>query len=565
MWADFKKNLADYTQKDQELIGRAFQIAEDSHRLQERASGDPYITHPIAVALEMIKRKMDAATVAASILHDVLEDTRITKEELVRQIGEEVAFLVEGLTKLDRVRYQGSERRVESARKMFLAVAEDIRVVLIKLADRLHNMKTLGALPPDKQKRTAEETLELYAPLAYRLGMGELKGELEDLAFPVVYPEEYAWITAEVKDVLSERVAYLKKVAPVVEEELKKGSLKKFTIDFRAKHYYSLWKKLLRHNMDLGRITDLAALRIIVPTIEDCYRALGVIHAAWRPLPGRVKDYISLPKPNGYKSLHTTVLCVDGKLTEFQIRTRQMHEEAEFGIPAHWVWEQAGKPKKGVRADEQKIAWVKKLREWAESSGEEFLEAIKIDFFKDRIFVLTPKGEVIDLPDGSTPIDFAYHIHSEIGDHMSGAKVNGKMVPFSHKLASGDAVEILTSKNQKPSTSWLEIAHTSAARGHIRSALRKLGIEPKTAGKEKSKKKSLTLLITRENRIGLLKDITTVLAKEHLNIIKTESDASSVAKPFIMIQFEHTRGLDLRKLLTRIKRIHGVKEVELKA
>ncbi len=567
MWEEFKQSLSAYSSKDQKLIERAFHIADESHAGQIRESGDPYITHPIAVAKKIIEMKLDASTVAAALLHDVLEDTKMPKETLVGEVGKETTFLVEALTKLDRVRYQGFERTVESTRKMFLAVAEDVRVVLVKLADRLHNMQTISALNPEKQKRIAQETLELYAPLAYRLGMGELKGELEDLAFPIAYPEEYDWVVKEVRELLPERQEYLKKITPIVERELRVGGITTFQIDFRAKHYYSLWKKLLRQNLDLDRITDLAALRIIIGSIEECYQALGIIHALWKPMPGRIKDYISLPKPNGYRSLHTTVFCIDDRITEFQIRTHEMHEEAEFGIAAHWVWEEAGKPKKGVLANEKKIGWVKKLQEWQkefqEESGEEFMEALKIDFFKDRIFVLTPKGEVIDLPEGSTPVDFAYHIHSEVGNHMAGAKVNGKMVPFSYALASGDTVEILVSKNKKPSTDWLDLARSSLARNHIRSSLRKSGVELRKITHAKPKEKDVILEITRENRVGLLKDITLVLAREHINITKTESDVENIAKPFITLQFRVAKNYDLEKLLTRLKRVKGVREIHV--
>ena len=568
MWESFKQHLTDYSPQEQELIRQAFLIAEECHKGQKRESGQPYITHPIAVAQEITKLKLDAQTVSAALLHDVLENsTFITKEELQKKVGAQVTFLVEALTKLDRVQYQGFERTVESTRKMFLAVAEDVRVVLVKLADRLHNMRTIGALRPEKQKRIAKETLEIYAPLAYRLGMGEVKGELEDLAFPIVYPEEYAWVLKEVKELLPERKAYLERVQPIVASELEKAGVQNFIIDFRAKHYYSLWKKLLRQDLDLTRITDLTAFRITVHTVEECYQALGIIHALWKPVPGRIKDYISLPKPNGYRSLHTTVFCVDNRVIEFQIRTREMHEEAEYGIAAHWVWEAAGKPKEGVAANPNKIAWVKKLQEWqrefTEESGEEFYEALKIDFFKDRIFVLTPKGEVIDLPEGSTPIDFAYHIHSDIGNRMAGAKVNGRMVPFSYTLASGDSVEILTNKNKKPSIDWLDMVRSSLARGHIRSALRKTGVELKAIAREKTREHDITLHIMRTTRIGLLKDITTIISRAKINIKKAETDADNVSKPYISLSFRAPKQFDLEKLLTRIRRVKGVKEVKV--
>lgn len=566
MWDKFAQKLTSYTPAERELIHTAFQIAEESHGNQKRASGDPYITHPLAVAKKLVDLKLDARTIAAGLLHDVLEDTEVTKKELTEKVGAEVTFLVEALTKLDRVRYQGIERKIESTRKMFLAVAEDIRVVLIKLADRLHNMQTIGALRPEKQRRIAQETLEIYAPLAYRLGIGELKGDLEDLSFPVVYPEEYAWIKEQIKSILPRRKKYLEHVAPLIERELKKAGISNFRIDYRTKHYYSLWKKLLRHDLDISRINDLAALRIVVDSVEECYQALGVVHSLWRPIPGRIKDYISLPKLNGYRSLHTTVYCEDEVPTEFQIRTYQMHEEAEFGIAAHWVYEETDKPKQGTKADVQKIAWVKKLQEWqkefSDKNDEEFLEALKIDFFKDRIFVFTPKGEVIDLPEGATPIDFAYHIHSDIGNHMEGARVNGKLAPFSHKLASGDSVEILVNKNKKPSPDWLALARSSLARGHIRGTLRKYGIEVHIQQAPKTRLKNLTLSIAGKNRIGLLNDITTLLTKERLNITKTDIDANNPDKPHMVFEIQHPSTYDTRKLLTKIKKIKGVRQIE---
>lgn len=568
MWGRLLQQLASYTKEEQELIHTAYEIAEESHKNQKRASGEAYISHPVAVALRLIELNLDAVTIAASLLHDVIEDSVITAEELKKKVGADVTFLVESLTKLDRIQYQGFERKVESTRKMFLAVAKDVRVVLIKLADRLHNMKTVCALRPEKRKRMAQETLELYAPLAYRSGIGEWKGELEDLAFPIVHPEEYAWLMEEIAKVLPKRRGHLQKIAPMLERELKKAGVTPLAIDSRVKHLYSLWKKLLRNNLDLTRITDLVALRIIVKNVEECYQTLGVIHALWKPMPGRIKDYIAMPKPNGYKSIHTTVFCLDSIVTEFQIRTKEMHEEAEFGIAAHWAYDEAGKPEHGARATEEQIRWVKKLQEWQkefpEESSEEFMDALKINFFKDRIFVLTPKGEVIDLPEGSTPIDFAYHIHSDIGNHMAGAKVNGKMVSFSHPLVSGDSVEIIIQKNKKPSTDWLTMTHSPLARGHIRSALRKQGIESKTETREKPKEREITLNIVRENRIGLLKDITTLLSKEHLDITKTETDVHDATKPFLTMRFQIPRAYDIEKLLTRMRRIKGIKGIELK-
>lgn len=567
MWEQLEKKLGGYSKEDIELVKKAFSLSSKAHAGQTRESGEPYISHPVAVAEELIRLKLDAQAIAAGLLHDAPEDTKLTNEEIKNALGRDVAFLVDALTKLDRVRYQGFERKIESTRKMFLAVAEDIRVVLIKLADRLHNMRTLEAVRADKQKRIAEETLELYAPLAYRLGIGEFKGQLEDLAFPIIYSEESEWLKEEAKKYLPERKEYLESVAPIVKKELEKTGMKNFHIDFRAKHLYSLWRKLLRHDMDLTRITDLVAVRIVVGSIEECYQALGVMHALWRPVPGRIKDYISIPKPNGYRSLHTTVFCEENTVVEFQIRTREMHEEAEHGIAAHWAYTESGKPKKGATARTEQIAWIKKLQEWQRDidseKGEDYMEALKIDFFKDRIFVFTPKGEVIDLPEGATPMDFAYHIHSEIGDHMAGAKVNGKMVSFSHALATGDTVEIIVNKSKKPAADWLALARTSLARNHIRSALRKQGIEIKSPKAARSREREITLLIARESRVGLLKDITTLLSKESIDITKAETDSRDVTKPHIVIQCKIPRACDFEKFLVRLRRIKGVKSVEV--
>ena len=569
MWEELSKQLTSYTEKDKELIRTAFEIAERGHKGQQRDSGEPYLTHPIAVATELVRLRLDAQAIAAALLHDVLEDSSVTKAELEHSVGRDVLFLVEALTKLDRVQYQGFERKVESTRKMFLAVAEDVRVVLIKLADRLHNMRTLEALHTEKQKRIAKETLEIYAPLAYRLGIGEFKGELEDLAFPIVYPEEHTWLKEEAKKYLPQRKEYLESIEPVIKKELEKNSIKHFRIDFRTKHLYSLWRKLLRYDMDLGRVTDLVAIRIVVDSIEDCYQTLGIIHALWKPVPSRIKDYIAIPKPNGYRSLHTTVFCEENIVVEFQIRTRQMHEEAEHGIAAHWAYSESGKPKDGIKADASRVAWIKKLQEWqrdiAPEKSEEYMEALKIDFFKDRIFVFTPKGEVIDLPEGATPVDFAYHIHSEVGDHMAGAKVNGKMVPFSYALATGDTVEIIVNKNKKPSPDWLSFARSSLSRGQIRSALRKQGIEITTPKAVRSRAREVTFLITRENRVGLLKDITTLLSKEKIDITKTESDLHDTTKPHLTVRCKIPRACDFDKLLVRLRRIKGVKSVEVAA
>lgn len=467
-----------YAPADIALVERAFVFAAEAHSGQKRMSGEPYIIHPVSTAYRLAHMRLDAETISGALLHDVCEDTHVSPKDIRKVLGERIAFLVEGITKLDQVRYRETERDAENLRKMFLAVAKDIRIVLIKLADRFHNMETLHYVAPEKRKRIAMETLEIYAPLAYRLGIGELKGQLEDLAFPYAYPQEHHWLMRHIKDTLEERRAYAARLIPKIQRELECEKLYPKNIHARAKHHYSLYRKLVMRNEDIRNIHDLIALRIIVGTVEECYRALGIIHKFWPPLPGRIKDYIATPKPNGYQSLHTTVFGPEKKITEIQIRTPSMHEEAENGIAAHWAYTElknnpATAAVKGL-PHAKNLAWVSQLREWQKEfqNPEDFLESLKIDFFKDRIFVFTPKGEVLDLPEGSTPIDFAYQIHSQVGDTAVGARVNGRMVTLSHELKNVDVVEILTQKNKKPSQGWLKFVKTASAKKKILSVLR---------------------------------------------------------------------------------------------
>jgi GTP pyrophosphokinase len=467
------------------LIRDAYDFAAQAHQGQKRVSGEDYIFHLLATAETLANLQVDSKTIAAALLHDVLDDCSISKKELEKKFGKEIAFLVEGVTKIDKLHYHGVQRAVENLRKMFLAIAQDIRVILIKLADRLHNMRTLSVMPPEKQQRIALETMEVFAPLADRLGIGQIKGELQDLCFSYLMTGEYNWLKKQVKEKYEERKRYLEKIIPVIKKNLAKEKINSLEINHRAKHYWSLYQKLQRHEMNLNRIYDLVALRIIVKTIEDCYAVLGVIHKLWRPLPGRIKDYIALPKPNGYQSLHTTVFCQGGKITEIQIRTAQMDEEAERGIAAHWYYNE----KKGLRAmlkriltpaPEKELTWIKQLQEWQKEikgSPDEFFQSLKIDFFKDRIFIFTPKGDVINLPDGATPIDFAYNIHSEIGHHCQGALVDDKLVSLDTPLANGQVVEIVTNKIQKPSRDWLKFAKTNLAKNRIKQWLGKYTTE----------------------------------------------------------------------------------------
>jgi len=560
---EIKKNR-NLTDQEIAFIEKAFNFSQKAHSGQKRKSGEPYFNHAYETALKLAEWRLDTATIAAGLLHDVLEDAGINLDELKKEFGEETAFLVDGVTKLGRLKYRGIEKQAENLRKMILALGEDLRVVFIKLADRLHNMKTLSALPIQKQKRIALETSEIYAPLAYRLGMANLAGELEDLAFPFLHPQEYKWLIENVKERYEEREKYLEKVRVVLEKAFKENNIKPLKIDFRAKRFASLYKKLLRYDMNLEQIYDLVAFRIIVKTVEECYAVLGIIHQLWPPLPGKIKDYIALPKPNGYRSLHTTVFCLDNKPTEFQIRTQEMHDEAENGIAAYWAYAQAKDTKeyretKPIFAEKKELAWVRQLREWQKGvvGSEEFIKSLKIDFFKDRIFAVTPKGEVIDLPTGATPVDFAYAIHTEIGDQCIGAKVNNKIVPLDYQLQSGDLVEILTQKSKKPSESWLGFVKTDIARRKIKSAIRQsVSLIKKIPHQTEFK-------ITAEDRVGLLKDISAVISQSHINITKVNVPQTTHF-PNLRIRCAIDNKEKIEKLVLKLKKVEGVREISYK-
>lgn len=464
------------TKADKELVLKAYVFGKNAHEGQKRYSGEPYFTHVARVAETLAKLGMDAKTVAAGLLHDTIEDVGIPAETIKKEFGDEISFLVDGVTKLGKLKYRGLDRHVESLRKFFLAVAENLSVVIIKLADRLHNVSTLEHVPEAKRKRIAMETLEIYAPIADRLGMGKLKAELEDYSFRFALPKEYAEISAILKEYEHANEDYLKKFHRSLGKKLAENGIRSVKIDHRVKHLYSLYLKWLRYKKEIEKIYDVVALRIIVPTIEDCYRVLGIIHKEWRPLPGRIKDYIALPKPNGYQSLHTTIFTGDGAIVEIQIRTKEMHEEAEYGIASHLAYK-ASDSKEKQAIIEKNISWIRELAEWQKqvSHTGEYLEHLKVDFFKNRVFVFTPKGDVIDLPEDSSPIDFAYAIHSDVGDHTSGAKVSGKLVSLDTKLKNGDIVEIITKESAKPSSKWLDYAKTNFAKKQIRNELQKIG------------------------------------------------------------------------------------------
>jgi len=481
------KTLAEILEKnrkkyDLELISRAYKIAEAAHSGQKRHSGEPYINHTIATAITLAEFGADTATISAGLLHDVPEDTAITLEQIEKEFGKEIAFLVEGVTKLGKIRYPKHAEEtatgaqalyIENLRKMFFATAKDIRVILIKLADRLHNMKTLQFIPKEKQKRIALETLEIYAPIAHRLGMGQIKGELEDLAFPIIQPEEFSNLRKKLSAILSERKIELKSFEKIIKKILAHDHIPPVNIHGRIKHMWSLWKKLNKpeYGNDLNKIYDLLAIRIIVPKVGDIYAAMGSIHQHYRPLTGLVKDYLATPKPNGYRSLHSTVFGPQKRPVEIQIRTEEMHRDAEFGIAAHWVYAESDKPKEGAKLKSHHLLWLKQLEDWQNKikGPEDFWENLKIDFFQNRIFALTPKGDVLDLPEGATPIDFAYSVHSALGHRMTGVLINNKISPITTKLKNGDIIEIMASKKPAgPKQDWINFTKTTIARHAIR-------------------------------------------------------------------------------------------------
>ncbi len=452
-----------------DIIWRAYDLADKAHHGQLRKSGEPYITHPLATAYLLTTMRIDVPIIAAALLHDVPEDTTVTIEEIERDFGPDIAGMVRGITKLGKLKYRGAQRYIENLRKMFVAMAEDVRVMIIKFADRIHNLSTLGDLEEKKRYRIALESIEIYAPIAHRLGMGEFKALLEDLAFPYAYPKEYDR-TKKIRDRLfDEGEAYIDRVLGLLQEELKAAGVKFIDTHGRKKQLYSFYQKLIKKNWETEKIYDIVALRIIVADIADCYATLGVIHKLWRPAKGRIKDYIAQPKPNGYSSLHTTVFGLDGKMIEFQIRTQQMHYEAEFGVAAHWLYDE-----KGLRLPAKDVVWAKQLAEIQKEILHNLadLETLKIDFFRNRIFTFTPKGDVIDLPEDATPVDFAYAVHSDIGNHYAGAKVNDIMVNLNTPLRSGDIVEIIVDKNRKsPSADWLKSVKTHQARSQIKNKM----------------------------------------------------------------------------------------------
>ncbi len=466
------ESIKKYSSQGENLIREAYDFAVKAHAGQYRYSGESYIVHPFAVAEILAELQLDVVTIAAGLLHDVVEDTGCEVEDIVKKFGPEIALLVDGVTKLSRIEYKTKEEeQVENLRKMFVAMARDLRVILIKLADRLHNMRTLDHQPPEKQKEVAKETIEIFAPLAHRLGIFRLKWELEDLSLRFLDPEKYYELVNRISKKRKEREEYIKQVTEILNKKLEEVNIEA-NIEGRPKHFYSIYYKMVNKGKNLEEIYDLVAVRVIVDNVKDCYGALGVIHALWKPIPGRFKDYIAMPKPNMYQSLHTTVIGPQGEPVEVQIRTWEMHRTAEYGIAAHWRYKEKSESDKDF---EEKLSWLRQLLDWQRElpDAREFMESLKIDLFSDRVYVFTPRGDVVELPSGSVPIDFAYRVHTDVGHQCVGAKVNGRIVPLDYRLNTGDIVEILTSKGSGPSRDWLNLVETSQARNRIRQWFKK--------------------------------------------------------------------------------------------
>jgi GTP diphosphokinase / guanosine-3',5'-bis(diphosphate) 3'-diphosphatase len=460
---------------DQDVLRRAFTLAQKAHEGQFRLSGEPYIEHPVAVAAVLADLRLDADTLAAAILHDTVEDTEVSLDDVSQQFGPTVARLVEGVTKLGKIHVRSqAQAQAENIRKMLVAMAEDIRVVLIKLGDRLHNMRTVDALPAERRQRISRETLDIYAPLAHRLGIWQMKGELEDLAFKVLDPDNFHMVEQRLATARDERDTFINHITEILDREIEGIGLSA-EISGRPKHVFSIYEKMRKSQKGFDEIYDLLAIRVLVDSIKDCYGVLGVVHSLWKPIPGRFKDYIAMPKGNGYQSLHTTVISHTGEPMEIQIRTFEMHQTSEVGIAAHWRYKEGTQSSRDAHFDE-KFAWLRLLLDWQKdvTDAERFVDAVKVDIFQDEVFVFTPKGDVRSLPAGSTPVDFAYRVHTDVGHACIGAKVNGRMVPLDYHLQNGDIVEILTTRGQHgPSRDWLNFVKTSSAREKIRGWFKK--------------------------------------------------------------------------------------------
>jgi guanosine-3',5'-bis(diphosphate) 3'-pyrophosphohydrolase len=526
---------------DFEKLEKAYNLSKAAHEGQQRESGEPYIIHPIEVAYILAGLELDCTSIIAGLLHDTVEDTTCTVEQVRENFGEEVALLVDGVTKLGRIPHKTKEEQhAENLRKMLLAMAKDIRVILIKLADRLHNMRTLKYMSPDKQVEKAKETLEIYAPLAHRLGISKIKWELEDICLRYIDPKGYYDLVEKIAKKRKEREAYIAKIIDELNEKLKEINIEGH-IEGRAKHFYSIYRKMMEQNKTLDQIYDLFAVRIIVNSVKDCYAVLGLVHELFKPLPGRFKDYIAMPKPNMYQSLHTTLIGHEGQPFEVQIRTWEMHRVAEVGIAAHWKYKEGGS---GSSAFDKKLAWLRQLLELQKEmrDAHEFIETLKIDIFTDEVFVFTPKGDVINLPKGSTPIDFAYAIHSAVGNKMMGAKVSGKIVPLGYELRNGDIVEILTSASvHGPSRDWLKIAKSSQARNKINQWFKKENREENILRGKEIVEKEL-------KKHGLA--YSQLFKNEWLEIIYKKYNFNTLDDVFSAIGFG---GISASKIVSRLK------------
>ena len=542
------------------LILKAYNFANENHNGQKRNSGEDYIIHPLNVANILSDIELDDETICAALLHDVVEDTKITHEDLIKEFGEEIANIVDGVTKLSKLQYTTrEEEQVENYRKMFLAMGKDIRVILIKLADRLHNMRTLKYLKRDRQIANAQETMDLYAPLANRLGMYSLKWELEDLAFKYLEPEEYREIVEGLDEKREARLAFIEKIKEQIRHELKYQRIDA-EITGRAKHIYSIYRKMQRDNITLDQVYDLFALRIITNSVKDCYAALGVVHDLYNPMPGRFKDYIALPKANMYQSLHSTLIGPKGVPFEVQIRTWDMHRIAEFGIAAHWAYKEANKTKKTtVKVEEDKLAWLRESLEWQKDmqDPQEFLNTLKTELFEDEVYVFTRSGDIKVLPKGATPIDFAYNIHTEIGHKMTGAKINGKMMPIITKLNNGDIVEIITTENAKgPSRDWLKFVQSSSAKNKILQWFKK-------AEREENIEKGKELIQREIKRIGMNEN--DLFKQEYINAMMDRYKYPNINEMYASVGFGAiSAGKIISKLLYEYRKDHEEANIEEK-
>lgn len=542
------------------LIQKAYKFAEEHHRGQKRLSGEDYIIHPLNVAYILADLQLDDATICAALLHDVVEDTDVTNEDIIKNFGKEIAEMVAGVTKLGKIQYVTiEEEQVENYRKMFLAMGKDIRVILIKLADRLHNMRTLSNLKRDRQIANAKETMDLYAPLANRLGIYSLKWELEDLGFRYLYPEEYRELVLSIEKKREERIEFINKIMEEIRVALKKQKIVA-EVTGRAKHLYSIYRKMQRDNITIDQVYDLFALRIIVNSVKDCYAALGVVHDLYTPMPGRFKDYIAVPKPNMYQSIHNTLIGPKGTPFEVQVRTWDMHRVAEYGIAAHWAYKEANRFKKSnVVVEEDKLSWLRETLEWQKDMQDptEFLRTLKTELFEDEVYVFTPKGEIKTLPRDATPIDFAYSIHAEVGHRMVGCKVNSKMMPIVTKLKSGDIVEIITSDTAKgPSRDWLKIVKSSNAKTRIQQWFKK-------TEREENIEKGKDILDKKIKKIGM--SHSDLFKPEWIQVALNRYNYNSVEDMYASIGFG---GISPNKIITRLleeyKKEHEEETIEEK-